>query len=83
MTPKALPTRRQLLSRVVKEAKFTIEDMAAGADITTAALRRYRHGSRGVPDDLLRFRLSDAFRDHGRKLIVLAAELETTPTKED
>ena len=54
--------------------------MAHGAGITAAALRRYRHGSRQVPEDLLAQRLPDALRTHGRKLIALAAELETTHT---
>ncbi len=83
MTRKRPPASRQLLRRVVREATYRIEDMARGAGITTAALRRYRAGSRRVSVDLLRERLPDAFRAHGRMLIALAAELETTPIKED
>ncbi len=80
MPTKRRRSRQALLISAVIRAKYTIEDMARGAGVTTAALRRYRAGSRKVPVDLLRERLPDTFRAHGRMLIALAAELETTHT---
>ena len=83
MTHQSRPSRRRLLVRAVQEARFTIEDIAEDAGITSAALRRYRAGSRRVPERVLTEMLPDAFRGHARKLIALAAELESTLTKED
>ena len=45
------PNRRQLLTDVIRQSQLPYRTVARLTGITETTLRRYRDGSRGLPED--------------------------------
>ncbi len=71
---------RRLVSEAIRAATLSVEQLARALRLSSSALRKYRHGARGVPPALLTT-LARVLRQHARRLGRLADQLERAGRK--
>lgn len=71
---------RRLIAQVLEAAAPSVESWAAGAGVSSSALRRYRLGDR-IPSTAVTTRLAAELRAQARRLERLAGLLEKTSTQ--